>query len=141
MKIDGKTPEQIIEDARPRKIPGHGKPSIRQNIYGNWYGYKGRSLVASFGNSSQGTAEQAANEWLRVQQAPVRKPGEWIKASEELPPASSDMEVNHVLVWFEAFGSVRTGWYFSAVGDWRIDGASGSWTITHWMPLPERPKD
>lgn len=43
------------------------KARIRQNRFGNWYGYLGTRRVAAFGNSTTETAEQAAARWLREQ--------------------------------------------------------------------------
>lgn len=40
------------------------KRRIRQNIWGNWYGYEGTRRVIEFANGILGSAEQYANEWL-----------------------------------------------------------------------------
>jgi hypothetical protein len=45
------------------------KARIRENIYGNWYGYLGNRRVEMFFNSSTETMEQAAKRWLTEQQA------------------------------------------------------------------------
>lgn len=37
---------------------------IRENRWGNWYGYAGRRRVAAFTSDSQFTAEQRARQWL-----------------------------------------------------------------------------
>jgi hypothetical protein len=38
---------------------------IKQNQWGNWYGYEGTKRVKAFGNSTEYTTEQLANMWLR----------------------------------------------------------------------------
>jgi len=41
------------------------KYRIKQNIYGNWNGYKGNKKVKEFSNTISGCgAESEANEWL-----------------------------------------------------------------------------
>jgi len=40
------------------------KRRIRQNPYGNWYGYEGNRRVIEFSNSVFGSQEEYANEWL-----------------------------------------------------------------------------
>jgi hypothetical protein len=46
------------------------KYSIRQNVWGNWYGYKSGRRVISFGNSIPGYgAQQEAERWLAGRQA------------------------------------------------------------------------
>jgi hypothetical protein len=42
------------------------KPRIRQNIYGNWYGYLGNHRVESFFGSVE-VQEEKAIEWLYAQ--------------------------------------------------------------------------
>jgi hypothetical protein len=41
------------------------KRRIKQNAWGNWYGYEGRRRVKAFGESVEWTAEQNAERWLR----------------------------------------------------------------------------
>jgi len=44
------------------------KAKIRQNIYGNWYGYIGtRKVEWFFGTTTE--QEREANEWLQMKQA------------------------------------------------------------------------
>ena len=71
---------------------------------------------------------------------------QWIPVTERLPepqPRESEGYVRRVLVWCQAgcfFDAPQIGWYSHAEKRWHIDGSSLSWTVTHWMPLPERPK-
>ena len=44
------------------------KPRIKQNAWGNWYGYLGNRKIECFFNDDQGTQEQHAQEWLAEQQ-------------------------------------------------------------------------
>lgn len=48
------------------------KPRIRQNIYGNWYGYVGTSKVRFFYGWPE-QQEQEAREWLNKQLAASKK--------------------------------------------------------------------
>jgi len=41
------------------------KARIKQNAWGNWYGYLGTKKVASFANSPTETMEQQAQAWLK----------------------------------------------------------------------------
>jgi len=45
------------------------KITIRQNVWGNWYGYRSGRRVESFFNSAEESQEQAAQRWLREQLA------------------------------------------------------------------------
>lgn len=40
------------------------KKRIRQNVWGNWYGYEGRNKVATFFDSPEGTQAEHAKNWL-----------------------------------------------------------------------------
>ncbi|WP_126242259.1 DUF551 domain-containing protein [Burkholderia gladioli] len=61
----------------------------------------------------------------------------WIATSDRLPSSSDE-----VLVAVEFFGAgdwrIKVG-YLGEEGGWHVFG--GSWTPTHWMPLPEPPID
>lgn len=48
-----------------RKQRNHDRPRIRQNIYGNWYGYRGTTKVEWFFGQCGG--QQEASEWLSDQ--------------------------------------------------------------------------
>ncbi len=41
------------------------KRRIKQNVWGNWYGYEGGRRVKEFAESVEWTAEQNAERWLR----------------------------------------------------------------------------
>ncbi len=73
-------------DARPilrdaDKIPRKGmkyttrqstlKRRIKCNAWGNWHGYEGTKRVASFGETTQHTAEQNAQRWLNEDQSAI----------------------------------------------------------------------
>jgi len=56
------------EEAAVRQPKGRcPKVWIRQNVWGNWYGYQGGRRVAAFFNSTTETQEQAALRWLAEQ--------------------------------------------------------------------------
>lgn len=44
----------------------HSKPRVRQNLYGNWYGYIGTSKVEYFSGTPRNQEEQA-RRWLSDQ--------------------------------------------------------------------------
>ena len=56
---------------------------------------------------------------------------EWISVKDRLPPDSCE----EVLTYNKSDGKVRIKWF----SDWR-NIKYYEW-ITHWMPLPEPPKD
>ena len=64
--VEGAT---MRDNARVARVIG-GKPRIRQNIYGNWYGYIGARKVEMFFGSGGcgGEQELLAKEWLAAQQ-------------------------------------------------------------------------
>jgi hypothetical protein len=43
------------------------RATIRQNAWGNWYGYIGRRKARAFFNTATQTQEQQANDWLTEQ--------------------------------------------------------------------------
>ena len=43
------------------------KARIKQNVYGNWYGYLGSKRVIEFGETAEYTQEQNAQRWLAVE--------------------------------------------------------------------------
>lgn len=45
------------------------KPRIRENRWGNWYGYLGNRKVEWFMNDDNGTQEENAKKWLANMQA------------------------------------------------------------------------
>ena len=40
------------------------KRRIKQNVWGNWYGYEGTRRVITFGEDAQYTQEQKAERWV-----------------------------------------------------------------------------
>jgi hypothetical protein len=52
-----------MEAMKPRKA------RIKQNAWGNWYGYLGVSRVESFANTPYESAEQMAQRWLQLMQS------------------------------------------------------------------------
>ena len=71
----------------------------------------------------------------------VARACEWISVSERLPEDVGDVLVR--AFWHEKWG-VRLGWYSQQNNCWYICTAGGdfSWVnVTHWMELPEPPKE
>ena len=62
--------------------------------------------------------------------APVQK---WIPVTERLPD-------NFERVLIASGINVDTGWYRARDNEWISEGYIGL-VVTHWMPLPEPPKD
>jgi hypothetical protein len=60
---------------------------------------------------------------------------EWISVKDRLPEANS-----HVLV-YPARGKEYQVWFFAANGAWYDECGWCARGITHWMPLPEPPKE
>lgn len=77
-----------------------------------------------------------------IQKLPTVEPqSAWIPCSERLPEEQED-----VLVYMKSgmYKSIHIGYAYNG-GDWLIDGEfwyeEGDPSITHWMPLPEPPKE
>lgn len=47
------------------------KRRIKENVWGNWYGYEGTRRVISFSESAFASQEELANEWLNHQEDAV----------------------------------------------------------------------
>jgi hypothetical protein len=54
-------------DKQRSKMSKMSKPHIRQNIYGNWYGYIGTRKAEWFYNTPEETSEEMAKRWLAKQ--------------------------------------------------------------------------
>lgn len=75
--------------------------------------------------------------------APTIEPvhGEWISVKDGLPTAREDVLV--VAYWHEKY-QVLIGWFSPNGKVWRVTTPNGEMTdvsVTHWMPLPEPPKE
>jgi len=53
--------DEAMADLRHVKQP---KRRIKQNVWGNWYGYEGSKRVEAFCDMPEFTAEDAAQAWL-----------------------------------------------------------------------------
>ena len=58
---------------------------------------------------------------------------EWISVEDRLPGIGQ-----HVLVWRTSGGKYAP---FSIGIERFIDNLGGQWPVTHWMPLPDPPKE
>ena len=61
----------------------------------------------------------------------------WIKCSDRMPE-----EYKKVLLYHG--GYILIGYYMSVLEMWSFEGNSmpqNKWSVTHWMPLPEMPKE
>jgi hypothetical protein len=64
----------------------------------------------------------------------------WIKADDAKPRISTPINAIRVVVFVpEMVDKYQDGYRFArwmgARYGWLIDGASGNWEVTHWMPL------
>ena len=53
--------------------PNTGR-AIKENVWGNWYGYESGRRVMAFGNLPEATAEQAARAWLTTGPSGIQVP-------------------------------------------------------------------
>ena len=58
----------------------------------------------------------------------------WISVKERLPEPEKDV----LVLWLGRH--VRVGWYSEECNDWKVDAGFTN-DVTHWMPLPEAPKE
>jgi hypothetical protein len=72
----------------------------------------------------------------------------WISVNDRLPVQSSPEKRNFVIAWFnwkDGGKHWRSSHQFAerSNGHWRPIGGNGNFDefVTHWMPLPEPPKD
>jgi hypothetical protein len=78
---------------------------------------------------------------MREQTNCCKKGNSWISVEERLPKSRADVLV--VAYWGEEWQTM-TGWYSAMMGKWRIITPFGEREpggVTHWMPLPEPPKE
>lgn len=78
-----------------------------------------------------------------IDMAPTIEPvrGEWISVQDRLPTAREDVLV--VAYWHEKYQSLM-GWFSPNGKVWRVTTPNEEMTdvsVTHWMPLPEPPKE
>lgn len=76
------------------------KRRIRQNIWGNWYGYEGTKRVREFSNGPYASAEQDAQDWLNR-----REGHDCIDA--ENAPTGAECQACHDEIRPVSFGSGR----------------------------------
>jgi hypothetical protein len=62
---------------------------------------------------------------------------EWVSVKERLPEDSKKILLYHQdgRTLFGLWSNRKEGWYFDSFGPWEKD------EVTHWMPLPEPPKE
>ncbi|CAM3448318.1 DUF551 domain-containing protein [Klebsiella variicola] len=74
---------------------------------------------------------------------PATVPGKWIPVSEQMPPSRHEVLVGcwwgEKPRWCCKWATYIPGHPDAQSSGWLIPGAS--WTPTHWMPLPARPKE
>ena len=68
-----------------------------------------------------------------ITEAISTRQGEWISVNDRLPENASD-----VLVYTNA---IYIGWYDAHFNHWTVYGFGKAKNVTHWMPLPEPPKE
>jgi hypothetical protein len=87
--------------------------------------------IAFLTNASEETKERLQN-WAAADVQPVDR---WISVEDRLPENYIE-----VLVYDTDCGIV-IGWYDKEIGDFVAEFISPLDAVTHWMPLPEPPKD
>lgn len=69
---------------------------------------------------------------------------EWVKAESDLPSNGSIVLVfgTNIKDW-DGKPIIRFGRFVHVLGEWRLDGSNSNWngSVTHWMPLPDPPKE
>lgn len=69
----------------------------------------------------------------------------WINAKDELPPIdeadnwNKSHEVSITVFTYSDFG-MRKGTYYRLSECWTVENVTGEIKVTHWMPLPQKPK-
>ena len=67
---------------------------------------------------------------------------DWISVKEKLPKCGRDVVV---VARIKGVRKVMAGWYHKHLHVWRVEYGNSGKTIfcgvTHWMPLPELPKE
>ncbi|EJL4255085.1 DUF551 domain-containing protein [Shigella flexneri] len=62
-------------------------------------------------------------------------PDGWISCSERMP------DNNHDVLFFDVWGYIRIGWFSADDRSWFTSDDGCCMEVTHWMPLPEPPKE
>lgn len=72
----------------------------------------------------------------------------WIPVTERLPIGANNGETSEEIIAYTKSGEVCVGWiesgrrtWYLVVGDDDYPTAHDFGTVTHWMPLPEAPKE
>jgi len=67
----------------------------------------------------------------------------WIPVIEKLPGCDDKWGVSKIVLCLDARERVGFGIYYNGEKQWFTGGGVGedSVTVTHWMPLPELPKE
>ena len=79
-------------------------------------------------------------EWVK-RQPTLTPPNEWVSVEERLPSSQEDVLV--VAFWHERWQTM-VGWHSDMGRKWRVitpHGEREPGGVTHWMPLPEPPKE
>jgi hypothetical protein len=69
----------------------------------------------------------------------------WIRCTDELPPIDEAdnwnkvHEVSITVFTYSDFG-MRKGTYYRLSECWTVENVTGEIKVTHWMPLPQKPK-
>lgn len=88
-----------------------------------------RKLIAEM-PSEEAKPDALVGRWI-----PVR----WIPVTEGLPEAKVDVLV--VMHYMNGRTAVNQGWYSVLNEQWYVGVAGIHAPVTHWMPLPEPPKE
>jgi len=71
---------------------------------------------------------------------------EWIPVTERLPTGDDYMpcyeNYDGAVLWYTNSGVMGLGWYYDSTGNWSdTEDCSPLGKVTHWMPLPQPPKE
>ena len=85
------------------------------------------------------TAKKGRLNNCPLKEVPETNVGKWISVKDRMP----DEQETYLIFRKEPFGAVTIAWYSGSENGWlALDGgfyADG--VVTHWMPLPEPPKE
>jgi hypothetical protein len=111
--------------AEPERCSFDGCPKLTADTYAG-------DCSLSVNNEAADAIEALSAELDRLKEA-----NRWIPVTEKLPDEQQD-----VLIWFDRCGGDKDiGWYSTKRKAWFVRSWLLNYNVTHWMPLPEPPKE
>jgi hypothetical protein len=99
-------------------------------------------IVGAIHHSLDWCKEKVIEKWNKREYANQDK---WINVKDELPPIdeadnwNKSHEVSITVFTYSDFG-MRKGTYYRLSECWTVENVTGEIKVTHWMPLPQKPK-